>query len=325
MPIPKPRPSEEQSDFIGRCMGNDTMIDEYPEQKQRSAVCHNVWRQKDKQSRVRAALAQPSRLLRSQPVYGIRSATPIDPEGGEYHAGLIQGAAVITRGLADTQDVWIDTVMLEQTAKAINDQRMGTKSRFTHPELSGDGLGRALGRYRNAAVDGDIVRADLHLFKSAHKTPDGDLAGYVLELAQEDPEAFGNSIAFDTDRDAASGFVDEHMVGGEFKSPDDDNAQNHPHARLRSLEAVDVVDSPAANPSGLFHRGDELVYGGRLLMRYALGLSDDVPQGYFGVNPERVKEFVTRFLVDNGLCIVPRWEKSRWDREKTVARHVKPG
>lgn len=325
MPIPKPKPGEEQSDFIGRCMSNDTMVDEYPDQEQRSAVCHNTWRQKDKQGRIRAGMAQPSQLLRSQPTHGVRFVEAIDPKGGAYHAGLLRGAAIVTRGPAETHEVWIDTDMLRQTTKAINDQRMGTKSRFTHPELSGDGLGRALGRYRDAVVDGDIVRADLHIFETAHETPDGDLADYILRLAQEDPEAFGNSIAFDPDCDAESAFVREHTVKGEFKSPDEDNSQNHPHVRLHSLEAVDVVDTPAANPSGLFHRGDELVYGGRQLMRYALGLSDDVPDTYFGVNPERVKEFVSRFLADNALCIVPQWEKSRWDREKTVARHAKPG
>ena len=45
MPIPKPNAGEKQSDFISRCMGNDTMKSEYPDQKQRAAICHTSWRE----------------------------------------------------------------------------------------------------------------------------------------------------------------------------------------------------------------------------------------------------------------------------------------
>lgn len=39
MPIPKPESGETQDDFISRCMANDTMVNEYPENDQRYAVC----------------------------------------------------------------------------------------------------------------------------------------------------------------------------------------------------------------------------------------------------------------------------------------------
>lgn len=48
MPIPTPSGGEEQDAFIGRCMGNDVMKKEFPDQKQRSAVCYSQWRKKDK-------------------------------------------------------------------------------------------------------------------------------------------------------------------------------------------------------------------------------------------------------------------------------------
>lgn len=44
MPIPKPRSGEEQSDFISRCMSNDTMKEDYPDGDQRLAVCFSSWR-----------------------------------------------------------------------------------------------------------------------------------------------------------------------------------------------------------------------------------------------------------------------------------------
>lgn len=44
MPIPKPNENESQDDFIGRCMS--AMKDEYPDQKQRTAICFDAWKKK---------------------------------------------------------------------------------------------------------------------------------------------------------------------------------------------------------------------------------------------------------------------------------------
>lgn len=48
MPMPKPKPNEEQSDWVSRCMSNPTMNDEFPDQAQRVAVCHQIWRDSKK-------------------------------------------------------------------------------------------------------------------------------------------------------------------------------------------------------------------------------------------------------------------------------------
>ncbi len=44
MPLPNPRPEEQESIFIGRCMGD--LKGEYPDNKQRLAVCYTQWRKK---------------------------------------------------------------------------------------------------------------------------------------------------------------------------------------------------------------------------------------------------------------------------------------
>lgn len=46
MPIPKPRPTENQKEFIRRCMGDSTMISEFPQTDQRFAVCQTEWEKK---------------------------------------------------------------------------------------------------------------------------------------------------------------------------------------------------------------------------------------------------------------------------------------
>jgi hypothetical protein len=39
MPIPKPKPNEDKTDFLGRCMNDRTMRAEFPSEVQRLAVC----------------------------------------------------------------------------------------------------------------------------------------------------------------------------------------------------------------------------------------------------------------------------------------------
>lgn len=46
MPIPKPQPNEARNEFISRCMGDPTMVDEFPENDQRAAVCSTAWQEK---------------------------------------------------------------------------------------------------------------------------------------------------------------------------------------------------------------------------------------------------------------------------------------
>lgn len=50
MPLPSPKPGEEQDKWIPRCMGNDAMKEEFPDNKQRQAVCQQKWRDKDKKA-----------------------------------------------------------------------------------------------------------------------------------------------------------------------------------------------------------------------------------------------------------------------------------
>lgn len=48
MPIPKPKQNEDSTKFVSRCMGNETMKKDYPDQKQRIAICLGQTRKKSK-------------------------------------------------------------------------------------------------------------------------------------------------------------------------------------------------------------------------------------------------------------------------------------
>jgi hypothetical protein len=43
MPIPQPNKRENKQEFVMRCMGDDTMIKEFPKQDQRLAVCSSTF------------------------------------------------------------------------------------------------------------------------------------------------------------------------------------------------------------------------------------------------------------------------------------------
>ncbi len=267
-----------------------------------------------------SALGKPVSRMRGMTVRGLATGSDaIDRAGGKYAAGIIKGFAVVTRGEAQGHGVWLDTAFVRQTRMALNALKRGAKSRFTHPGLSADGMGKLLGRAYRAKEDGDLVRSDLHFSATAHKAPDGDLASYVMDLAQEDPEAFGSSIVYMPDFDAERDFFLKH--GGkfiqdpyygeipdasEFKSPDPLNEKNLPHARLQSLHAVDIVDEPAANPSGMFGR-DPIFADAEGLMRFVAGLDEQTPKlTSLSVDPRRVTYFFNQFLDRHGLALTAK-------------------
>jgi hypothetical protein len=46
----KPEKSEEQKKFVSRCVGDSSMVEEFPDQKQRIAVCYSQFKRKAKAS-----------------------------------------------------------------------------------------------------------------------------------------------------------------------------------------------------------------------------------------------------------------------------------
>lgn len=48
MPLPTPNDGEDHDKFMGRCMGNPTMNEDFPDNKQRYAVCQSQWNKKKK-------------------------------------------------------------------------------------------------------------------------------------------------------------------------------------------------------------------------------------------------------------------------------------
>lgn len=153
----------------------------------------------------------------------------------DRQAKVIRGAKVIQLGAVNDSRPWdVDEETLAQVADHIGRPNKGLKARFTHPGLSDDGLGKYLGRWRNPRIEGDAVFADLHIAEVAFDSPSGDLGNYVMNLAEEDPEAFGVSVATK---------LDESMFS---------ETEERLPLRIAGLHAADFVDTPAATRGGLF-------------------------------------------------------------------------
>lgn len=163
----------------------------------------------------------------------------------EKYQGVIHGVAVMTSGNVKDSRGWeIDQIALDQIVAAGNAYaNLGLKSRFGHPNISGNALGTFLGRAKNFYRDGAVTRADLYISKTAYDTPEGDLASYVLDLAEKDPEAFGTSVVLGE-------YELEYKLNTDGTQQKDANGDALPPVlRVQSLMAVDVVDDPAANNS----------------------------------------------------------------------------
>lgn len=165
----------------------------------------------------------------------------------EKGKGAILGYAVLAKGrlnVGDIRDWEMDDTSLEQIIQLGNKAKMGIKSRFGHPNMSSEALGTFLGRAKNFRRDGDLVRADLYFDETAYKTPNGDLATYVMDLAENDPAAFGSSIVFDCE-------LEYRLKKDGTKEKDNEDKELPALVRFKKLFANDVVDDPAATP-GMF-------------------------------------------------------------------------
>jgi len=46
MPLPKPSKNQKQSEFISKCAGDEAMNKEFPDKKQRVAICYSQFKRK---------------------------------------------------------------------------------------------------------------------------------------------------------------------------------------------------------------------------------------------------------------------------------------
>ncbi len=60
MPLPRPSKNEKQDEFISRCAGDTMMNKDFPETKQRVAVCYSQWKQAKKKKVAKGSDEDPT-------------------------------------------------------------------------------------------------------------------------------------------------------------------------------------------------------------------------------------------------------------------------
>lgn len=183
------------------------------------------------------------------------------------YPGRIEGVSLITSGPAAGHGFDVDRTTVEQVTAFAD----GLRGRWTHGDLSADGLGRHLGRWQNAKsepfrlcrgcqaeVEGTVCAGcghepavawravgDFVFDRTAYTIrPDGlDVPApvYLMDRAEEDPQGLGISIV------ARFGFEEPDAEEGPARAR---------VASRRDLLRGDWVADPAANPVGL-HAGTD--------------------------------------------------------------------
>jgi hypothetical protein len=134
---------------------------------------------------------------------------------------IIEGVSIISVGEAKGHGLFVDDITLQEVKACAESYAGGVKVNLDH----GAGIKDIVGFCDNFRIIGEKLVADLNLLETAEKR------AYVLEIASRMPDTFGISIAF-------SGPVRERD-GRSFAS-------------CTELYSADLVQTPAANPTGLF-------------------------------------------------------------------------
>jgi len=119
---------------------------------------------------------------------------------------VVRGAIVAECGSFKTGRGKFGLESLDRIVRLMREQEpRGVLCRFTHPDQAAgqDPLGKLIGRWKNARVDGSRVRADLWIDKTALKVPPfggAPLGEYILDLAESDSDALAVSLVLRSDR-----------------------------------------------------------------------------------------------------------------------------
>lgn len=192
--------------------------------------------------------------------------------------GIISNVTIAQKGIVEGHNVSLDDDFINDLVLKGNSQGPGLKARFGHPNICATALGTYLGRFKNFRNKEGAALADMHLDKTAIKSPNGDLYNYVLDMAENNPDMFGASIAFKQGEQVK---VENANKPGTFTR----------FATIKNLYAADFVDSPAAT-DGLF----ELFHEEDLAFQTTTFL-DDHPEIFeiLFKRPEVLTEFLAKY------------------------------
>jgi hypothetical protein len=191
------------------------------------------------------------------------------PSTGNHY--VLKDVRIVEEGPARGHGVWLDARFVD-TIVTLAAGRM-IKCRLGHPDMCKESMGTYVGYYNNfrtvSDANGTYAVADLNVSQASNKSPNGTLGDYIVELAQEAPTMFGNSIEFmpgetyyktdkghDVYRDYSEEGTGYKLGTGEAydKSLHGNINRNKEYVECSAFENSDLVDEAAAT-SQLFSGG----------------------------------------------------------------------
>jgi hypothetical protein len=160
----------------------------------------------------------------------------------------LHGVSLITQGPVSGHDVWADVTTLQTLMASAQTYQGGLKVKLNHSDNVADIVGYIDNFQITPGSNIDDVNDDVdpnydpededdfaHLRGDLHLLENSPSADYVMELASTIPESIGLSVAFSYDVEKVTGLA-------------------LPAVRCVEIFSCDLVDSPAANPNGLFSK-----------------------------------------------------------------------
>jgi hypothetical protein len=160
----------------------------------------------------------------------------------DWDNGILRGVSVITEGEAKGHGMVIDSTTLEQVKACAETYTDGLRVKMDHYT----GIDAMVGVLRNFVIDGTQLRADLHLIKNH------DDFEKILEMAENMPGSFGLSISFSGESEGVEIPSDDSEVEPNSGELPTGSVEIVRAARCMEIYSADLVDQPAANPTGLF-------------------------------------------------------------------------
>lgn len=175
-------------------------------------------------------------------------------------------------------DSYFDEKFISDLVEKGNAQTQGVKSRFGHPSMCATSLGTYIGRYKNFNIQDGNCFADLYLDPITKKTQvEGKgimMYDYIMDMAESNPDMFGNSIHITYVRNENPTLVEGFEV-----------------LELNDITSSDLVDDPAATNALFSSNPNDL---GIIVTQFL----DENPALFESVNknPEIIQDFFERYF-----------------------------
>lgn len=179
------------------------------------------------------------------------SASPI---GVDRKAGIIRGVVIAQKGPFKTGRGEFDDDSLTAIQTLVNSEPDGLKSNYGHQKDEGSAaeLDAFIGRKKNAVIDGDKVRADLHFNPVAMLSVNGSPspADKLMTRAETDPNSFGSSLALASEK--------KYRLDARGRRERDESGSVKPPIWIpKTLGSSDIVSNGDAVHDGFLSAADE--------------------------------------------------------------------